>query len=163
MQQKAWNIAFMYSLFAGVSTLINLGTQIFFLMFYQERYSIELSILVGTIAGLPLRYFLEKKYIFNFQSSGVAHDSWLFFLYGLMGVITTAIFWCVEYTFHWVFYTDQMRYLGGIIGLTMGFYFKYHLDKKFVFENLWLGRVSNNKFFIDCSFYSIRFHKNNWF
>ena len=31
--------------------------------------------------------------------------------------------------------TDYMRYLGGVIGLSIGFYVKYRLDKKFVFVN----------------------------
>jgi hypothetical protein len=27
-----------------------------------------------------------------------------------------------------------MRYLGGAVGLTLGSYIKYHLDKRFVFK-----------------------------
>jgi len=50
-----------------------------------------------------------------------------------MGVITTSIFWVTEYAFHLFFASEPMRYLGGVIGLAIGFYFKYRLDKKYVF------------------------------
>jgi len=42
-------------------------------------------------------------------------------------------FWAVEYAFHLTFVTDAMRYVGGVIGLAIGFHVKYKLDKKFVF------------------------------
>jgi len=77
---------------------------------YKGPYSVEVSILIGTAAGLPLRYLLEKR-----------------------GVFTTAIFWGVEYAFHLIFATDTMRYVGGVIGSAIGFYVKYQLDKKYVF------------------------------
>ena len=50
-----------------------------------------------------------------------------------MGVFTTAIFWGTEYAFHLIFTTDAMRYIGGVLGLTIGYYIKYQLDKRFVF------------------------------
>jgi putative flippase GtrA len=63
------------------------------------------------------------------------HDGRLFVFYSAMGVITTFIFWGTEYAFHLIYDTDVMRYLGGIIGLSIGFYVKYQLDKKYVFVN----------------------------
>ena len=102
---------------------------------YEGPFSVEISILVGTAMGLPLRYFLEKRYIFNFTSKNLVHDGKLFIFYSAMGVITTLIFWGTEYAFHLIYDTDFMRYLGGIIGLSIGFYVKYQLDKKYVFVN----------------------------
>ena len=52
-----------------------------------------------------------------------------------MGVVTTLIFWGTEYAFHLIYDTDLMRYVGGIVGLAVGFYVKYQLDKKYVFVN----------------------------
>ena len=43
-----------------------------------------------------------------------------------MGLATTVIFWGFE--------TKEMRYLGGIIGLAIGYLTKYHLDKRYVFR-----------------------------
>ena len=133
MAKTAVSIAVMYTLFAAFSTVINIGTQMLSIWAYKGPYSVELSILIGTAAGLPLRYLLEKRYIFAFKSNNIAHDGQLFVLYSFMGVFTTAIFWGVEYAFHLIFATDTMRYVGGVIGLAIGFYVKYQLDKKYVF------------------------------
>ncbi|MDA9088232.1 GtrA family protein [Amylibacter sp.] len=135
MTKTATKIAVLYSLFAVLSTAINIGSQMLSIWIYKGPLSVEISILVGTAMGLPLRYFLEKRYIFNFTSRNLVHDGQLFVFYSVMGVITTLMFWGTEYTFHLIYDTDVMRYLGGIIGLSIGFYVKYQLDKKYVFVN----------------------------
>lgn len=135
MTKTATKIAVLYTLFAVLSTAINIGSQMLSIWIYKGPLSVEISILVGTIMGLPLRYFLEKRYIFNFTSKNLVHDGKLFVFYSAMGVITTLIFWGTEYAFHLIYDTDFMRYLGGIIGLSIGFYVKYQLDKKYVFVN----------------------------
>ena len=133
MTKSATKIAVLYSLFAGLSTAVNIGSQMLSMLIYSGVYAIEISILIGTLAGLPLRYFLEKRYIFSFQSKNINHDGQLFILYSFMGVFTTAIFWATEYAFHLIFITDAMRYTGGVLGLIIGYYVKYQLDKRFVF------------------------------
>jgi putative flippase GtrA len=135
MTKTATKIVVLYSLFAVLSTAINIGSQMLSIWIYKGPLAVEISILVGTAMGLPLRYFLEKRYIFNFTSINLVHDGKLFVFYSAMGVITTLIFWGTEYAFHLVYDTDLMRYLGGIIGLSIGFYVKYQLDKKYVFVN----------------------------
>ena len=135
MTKTATKIAVLYTLFAVVSTAINIGSQMVSIWVYEGPFSVEISILVGTAMGLPLRYFLEKRYIFNFTSKNYAHDGKLFVFYSAMGVITTLIFWGTEYAFHLIYDTDVMRYIGGVIGLSIGFYVKYQLDKKYVFVN----------------------------
>jgi len=135
MTKTATKIAVLYTLFAVLSTAINIGSQMISIWIYKGPLSVEISILVGTAMGLPLRYFLEKRYIFNFTSKNLVHDGKLFVFYSAMGVITTLIFWGTEYAFHVIYDTDFMRYLGGIIGLSIGFYVKYQLDKKYVFVN----------------------------
>ena len=133
MAKTAVSISVLYALFAAFSTAINIGAQMLSVGAYAGPYAVEVSILIGTAAGLPLRYLLEKRYIFAFKSNNIKHDGQLFVLYSFMGVFTTAIFWGVEYAFHLLFATDTMRYVGGVIGLAIGFYVKYQLDKKFVF------------------------------
>jgi len=135
MTKTVTRIAVLYTLFAVLSTAINIGSQMLSIWVYKGPFSVEISILVGTAMGLPLRYFLEKRYIFNFSSKNLVHDGKLFIIYSAMGVITTLIFWGMEYAFHLIYDTDFMRYLGGIIGLSIGFYVKYQLDKKYVFVN----------------------------
>lgn len=126
-------LAVLYAVFAIIATAANIGCQALVIWVYKGPYAVPLSILVGTAAGLPIKYVLEKRHIFSFESDNLAHDGRLFMLYSFMGVFTTALFWGVEYAFHHVFGTDAMRYLGGAIGLTVGYVIKYHLDKRFVF------------------------------
>ena len=135
MAKSAIKIAVLHTLFALISIVINIGSQILSIWAYKGPYSVEISILIGTAAGLQLLYILEKRFIFAFTSKNLVHDGRLFVFYSAMGVITTFIFWGTEYAFHLIYDTDVMRYLGGIIGLSIGFYVKYQLDKKYVFVN----------------------------
>ena len=130
------SIAVLYSLFAAFSIAINIGFQIMSICLYTGHYTVEVSIIVGTAVGLPFRYLLEKRYIFAFKCKDIAQDARLFILYTLMAVVSTAIFWSVEYAFHLIFATFTMRYVGGMIGLATGFYFKYQLDKNHVFVSV---------------------------
>jgi putative flippase GtrA len=135
MIKASARIAILYTLFAVLSIFINIGSQMLSISVYKGPFSVEISILVGTILGLPLRYFLEKRYIFAFTSKNLAHDGKLFVFYSTMGVVTTLIFWGTEYAFHLIYDSDFMRYIGGLVGLTIGFFIKYQLDKKYVFVN----------------------------
>ncbi|WOD07040.1 GtrA family protein [Marinomonas sp. GJ51-6] len=130
---KAAKITLFYIIFATIATAANLGVSSIKRLGLQWPYSIPISIFIGTATGLPIKYILEKKYIFEFESDSIKHDGKLFILYSGMGVFTTAIFWGVEYAFHLLFNSDSMRYLGGAIGLSIGYFIKYWLDKKFVF------------------------------
>jgi putative flippase GtrA len=47
-------------------------------------------------------------------------------------VITTFVFWGFDYLFNSI----PMRYLGAVIGLSIGYIIKYQLDKKFVFAGV---------------------------
>lgn len=123
-----------YSLFALIATLGNIAAQDVTVSYYKGIYAIELSILVGTGIGLIIKYVLDKHYIFKFKTQTAAHNSKTFILYTLMGILTTLIFWGFEFGFNQIFQTKQMRYLGGIIGLSIGYITKYHLDKHFVFR-----------------------------
>lgn len=124
-----------YLLIAAASTVLNLGAQFLVVQYWDILYVVELSILIGTTVGMPPRYFLEKKYVFFFKSNDIKHDSKLFFLYSFYAVFTTLIFWSVEYVFHIYFSADFMRYVGALIGLSIGLFLKYQIDKKYVFNN----------------------------
>jgi putative flippase GtrA len=130
----AARIALIYALVSGLATVANIATQAAVVALYSGPWAIQLSVLLGTATGFPIKYVLEKKHVFDFQADNLAHDTRLFILYGFMSVFTTLIFWGVEWAFQVVFETDAMRYLGGAIGLTVGSFIKYHLDKRFVFK-----------------------------
>ena len=127
-------IALLYALFAVAATAVNIASQALWLRFAPRPLdTVAASIMAGTLAGLAVKYALDKRYIFCFKPEHAAHDSRLFMLYSLMGILTTLVFWGAEWLFEILFRDDFMRYLGGVIGLGIGYAAKYHLDKKFVF------------------------------
>jgi putative flippase GtrA len=128
-------LALTYALLAMIATATNIGAQDLTVRLYSGTYAVLLSVAVGTGVGLIVKYVLDKRYIFRFRAKNVAHDSRTFVLYTLMGLATTVIFWGFEFGFNAVFQTKEMRYLGGIIGLAIGYLTKYHLDKRFVFRS----------------------------
>ncbi len=127
-------LAAIYALLAAIATATNIGAQAASLLVYTGAYAIALSIMLGTGVGLIVKYALDKRYIFRFKAETATHDSKVFILYASTGVLTTAVFWGFELSFHALFGTDQMRYLGGVIGLAIGYVAKYELDKRFVFR-----------------------------
>ena len=123
-----------YLIFAAIATAINIISQDIFIQIYSGDQAIIGSIIVGTGAGLITKYILDKRFIFRFQIKGISHDTKIFLTYCLMGILTTSIFWTFEFGFHLIFETKPMRYVGGVIGLAIGYSIKYRLDKKYVFR-----------------------------
>lgn len=91
------------------------------------------SMMVGTMAGLVVKYVLDKKFIFYHEPLDKADDAKKFLIYSFMGVFTTIIFWGTEILFHYLHDSEISKYIGGAIGLAIGYTIKYQLDKKFVF------------------------------
>lgn len=127
-------LAITYAIFALIATAANIAAQDIVTGVYSGTFSIAFSVFFGTGIGLFVKYSLDKRYIFRFQARSMAHDSQTFALYILMGLVTTAIFWGCAFGFHYIFQTKEMRYLGSIIGLTIGYVAKYQLDKRYVFR-----------------------------
>ncbi|MBL0011836.1 MAG: GtrA family protein [Nitrosomonas sp.] len=128
------NLAITYAILALIATAVNIGAQDLVIRIYSGTFDILASVAVGTGVGLVVKYILDKRYIFRFRARDTVHDGKTFALYTLMGLATTVIFWGFEFGFHHLFETKEMRYLGGIIGLAIGYLTKYHLDKRYVFR-----------------------------
>ena len=128
-----------YSLFALIATIINLFTQFISLAIYSQDFSLYIAMFFGTLTGLIVKYILDKKYIFYYVVKDKKEDSQKFILYSIMGVFTTLIFWGFEIGFDYIFDSEIAKYIGAIIGLSIGYITKYFLDKKFVFK----GNVCN--------------------
>jgi putative flippase GtrA len=126
----------LYYFFAVISSFINILFQIYSVDLYRGLYYIELSIFIGTIFGLLTKYLLDKFFIFKYKAINKIQDLRIFYLYCLTGVFTTLIFWFIEYLFYFIFNTDEMRYLGGVIGLLFGYSIKFKLDNRFVFRSI---------------------------
>ena len=129
-------LAFNYAIFALIATAANIGAQDFVIRLYSGPFDLLGSVIVGTGIGLVVKYLLDKRYIFRFRPRNAAHDGQTFILYTIMGLATTVLFWGMEFGFHYLFETKEMRYFGGIIGLTIGYLTKYQLDKRYVFQTV---------------------------
>lgn len=127
-------LVFSYSLFALVAIIANFCAQELSLRIYSSTYALWVSIIFGTFVGLVVKFYLDKTYIFKFISKNNVQEGYAFFLYSLMGVLTTSIFWGMEWAFYLYFATDVMKYVGGFLGLVIGYFAKYYLDKRFVFR-----------------------------
>lgn len=124
-----------YSGFALLAMAVNIGTQRLILTQGESVIIYGAAVFMGTAAGLVVKYILDKKWIFfdtTRETKGVARQ---FSAYTFIGGITTLIFWGAE-TAAWLLTKDhQAREFGAIAGLSLGYFVKYHLDKKYVFRN----------------------------
>lgn len=142
MIARTLHIALLYALFALIATAVNLGSQWVILnaindlggLSMPEGGSLVCALLVGTSTGLVVKYVLDKRYIFRDLTTGPAVHARKFTLYAIMGIVTTIVFWGVEFLGDWLLPDSGGLYIGGALGLSFGYVIKYHLDKRFVFE-----------------------------
>lgn len=135
-------LALRYAFFALLATTANLATQRLVLSGGESSAVFAAAVGAGTIVGLVLKYFLDKRWIFADRSTGMRAHGQKLSLYTAMGIVTTAIFWCTETAFWLLWQSDIMREVGAIIGLTFGYVLKYQLDRRFVFTGTNLAQAS---------------------
>ena len=123
-----------YTLFAVLATLANLAMQRLVFWAWPGTGTFAVALGTGTVVGLVVKYLLDKRWIFADTSRGMRAHGQKFALYSAMGLVTTALFWGTETAFWLLWGTDAMRELGAILGLSVGYVVKYHLDKRFVFS-----------------------------
>lgn len=114
--------------------MLNLISQFLFLFFYDGFLKLYFAILIGTLSGLICKYILDKVYIFKYKSTNKINEAKTFISYSVTGFFTTLIFWGTEIFFDLIFKYDFAKYIGAIIGLSIGYLIKFILDKKFVFN-----------------------------
>jgi putative flippase GtrA len=136
-----WMLVLRYVGFAVIATIANLLTQRGFLAFGETNVVFAMAVFAGTLIGLVVKYYLDKRWIFDDPSAGAKAQSTQFLRYTAMGIVTTAIFWATETVFWWMWKTDVMRELGAVLGLSVGYFIKYRLDRRFVFTNARAGQV----------------------
>lgn len=127
-------LSILYASFATLSIAVNLLTQDAILSIFDQRFALLSAIALGTLAGLALKYTLDKIWIFSYKADNAIHDIRTFIAYSTMGIVTTGIFWATEYVATLISSASFVRNTGAIIGLVIGYYIKYHLDKRFVFR-----------------------------
>jgi len=124
----------LYILFAIVATSANLFTQRVVLSFNNTNLFFIFALLIGTLVGLLIKFFLDKNWIFFDSSKGFKSQGKKFGRYTAMGIFSTIIFWGTESIFWFIWQKDNIREFGALLGLLIGYIIKYKLDKRFVFE-----------------------------
>lgn len=121
-----------YVLFAVTAGLANIATQEIVVRGLRSA-SIIASILAGTAMGFLVKYLLDKRWVFLDGYQGHAAEVRKIAAYGAFGVGTTLLFWAIELSFWHVWRTVEAKYIGAVIGLALGNWVKYQLDKHYVF------------------------------
>ncbi len=127
-------LALRYAVFAAVATASNVLAQMAVFAVMPPPQGLWPAILVGTLVGLVVKYQLDQRYIFRFKARSASHAGTTFLRYTATGVFTTLIFWGFELGAQWLFDTAVARYAGAVIGLALGYWLKYRLDKQHVFR-----------------------------
>jgi len=131
--QSGASLAVRYALFAAIATGINVGVQALVSAAYHGLFQLWIALLCGTAAGIIPKYLLDKRWIFADPSAGVICHARKFTLYTATAVATTLSFWAIEFGFDSIGGREHWRYVGGVIGLAIGYWAKYHLDRQYVF------------------------------
>ena len=128
-----------YGAFALLSTAVNLWVQWATvrlatpLHLLAPRLLVVPALAIGTGAGLAVKYTLDKRFIFRDRLGGALHLARNFGLYAVMGLATTGLFWGAELLSCLLSSDPHAMYLGGGVGLAIGYVVKYRLDRRFVF------------------------------
>ncbi len=127
------SVAIKYTAFALVATVVNLIGQYISLLVYAGYYDLYLAMGVGTLVGLVTKYILDRKYIFYYRIKNKIEETQKFILYSATGVFTTLVFWSFEIFFDAFLHYNSAKFIGAVLGLSIGYTLKYYLDKRLVF------------------------------
>ena len=135
---RGWRLAGLYAAFAVLATAANLGAQAAaHAVWAPAPGRVDLAywaaLALGTGVGLVVKYLLDKRWIFDDRSAGLAAHGRRFPLYTAMGLATTAVFWGTQSAFFVVWRSEAALMAGGALGLGIGYWVKYRLDRRFVF------------------------------
>lgn len=124
-----------FTFIAIIAILFNIGFQYLFLTIFNKD-SIEIlyiAMILATGFTLLLKFWLDKKYLFEFKFNKLSNLSKKFSLYSINGIFTTILFWIIETIFYLIFENKIMVLFGAFLGLSIAYVVKYYLDKKIVF------------------------------
>lgn len=122
-----------YVVFAIIAGLANLATQEAAVQALPLA-PIMASVLAGTAVGFVVKYLLDKYYVFLDGYDGHVAELRKVALYGAFSVATTLLFWGVELSFWYLWNTVEAKYIGAVLGLSVGNWLKYLLDRTWVFS-----------------------------
>lgn len=124
----------LYISFCLLSTGVNLVFQWPFFHIFKGEWVPYAALFVGTLIALFIKYYCDKQWIFCISASNSCNNFSCFAIYAFNGGLTTTIFWGTELIFYYMFDFSGAQYVGGALGLLIGYILKFQLDKKFVFK-----------------------------
>lgn len=92
-----------------------------------------LAIVFGTGVGFLVKYEIDKRWTFRAKHEGYSTEVRRMSLSAVFSVLTTMIFWFFELLFHAIWGTAFAKYSGAVLGLAIGYFVKFLLDRKHVF------------------------------
>ena len=92
-------LALRYAAFAAFATAVNIATQAASNALYAGRHELYAGMAAGTLAGLVVKYTLDRRWIFHDRTASLRGHSVRFALYSWTGALTTCIFWATELSF----------------------------------------------------------------
>lgn len=124
-------LVFRYAFFCLIGSSINLTVQ----WICSRAFSAPLwvALAAGTAAGLVPKYILDRNFIFEGHGATFREDTRRFFFYASFGLVTTLIFWGIEWSATLVSSHPAAQYVGGAVGLAITYTMKYLMDRKWVF------------------------------
>jgi putative flippase GtrA len=125
------SLGFRYGLFAAIAAIINLITQHFVTSLTSGN--LTWSIGAGTVTGFAAKYVMDKHWIFFDDFEGRVSELRKMILYGLFSVFTTLLFWAAEIGSWLIWHTNIAKYSGAALGLLIGYWLKYRLDRAYTF------------------------------
>lgn len=129
-------LAIAYTLFAAIAIAVNLLTQAAVTAIDPTPFRFWTALVAGTGTGLVVKYVLDKQFIFRAHHITKASDiGRSFATYATTGLLTTGVFWGMQLLFHHTFAFPAAKYVGGAIGLIIGYIWKYRLDRRFTFAS----------------------------
>lgn len=137
-----------YVLAAIISGLSNLASQEIVVRALPIA-PIMASVLTGTGVGFFVKYVLEKRWVFLDRYDNHVAEIRKISIYGAFGIGTTLLFWLIELSFWHIWQTMEAKYVGAAIGLSLGNWIKYLLDRHYVFprtdydSSIGMGPVSD--------------------
>lgn len=131
--RAATQTVLLYVAFAAVATAVNIGTQFIVFQLVSGSSALWIGMIAGTATGLIIKYALDKVWIFNDRETGFRQHAEKFSRYSFIGLGTTGIFWITELSFAAIGPWEGWRYIGALVGLSIGYTIKYFADRRFVF------------------------------
>lgn len=126
-----------YSFISFISILFNVIAQFIFTKLFYYNYNFLIEMFLGSISGVTVKIILDRTYIFYYMNEKSIGNILRFVVYSFFEIISILLFIILEVIFNFFIPIPFSRYLGVIIGLSIGYSIKYHFDKRYILNDFY--------------------------